>query len=273
MEHFVVIYRVVEVVVVLPSNTGELFILCKVLGYHCHRNKLFIFPLVRSFYLLFYITEKDSNTATGRTLPLDASQHLYVNNKLSGNGYSCSSFRFSSSNHDTIDSPRRTLSVAENALEKSGYLTKLGGKIKSWRKRYFVLKNETLSYWKSHHDCHRKPQGIIAINESCRVSRAEAVNTFEIALRTESGAGSAKTYYFRSDSTPLMEEWVSVLQNIIQKNALKLLLSREDQKPTLCGWLTKVKHGHAKHCWCVLIGKMFLYFKMPSDQVSSDKDV
>ena len=38
---------------------------------------------------------------------------------------------------------------AEKALEKSGYLTKLGGKIKSWRKRYFVLKNGTLSYWKS----------------------------------------------------------------------------------------------------------------------------
>ena len=34
---------------------------------------------------------------------------------------------------------------AEKALEKSGYLTKLGGKIKSWRKRYFVLKNGTLS--------------------------------------------------------------------------------------------------------------------------------
>ena len=40
----------------------------------------------------------------------------------------------------------------EKALEKSGYLTKLGGKIKSWRRRYFVLKNGTLSYWKSQVD-------------------------------------------------------------------------------------------------------------------------
>ena len=39
--------------------------------------------------------------------------------------------------------------TAEKALEKSGYLTKLGGRIKTWRRRYFVLKNGTLSYWKS----------------------------------------------------------------------------------------------------------------------------
>ena len=27
----------------------------------------------------------------------------------------------------------------------------------------------------------------------------------------------------------------------------------------------KVKHGHSKRIWCVLIGKMFVYFKCPSD--------
>ena len=45
-----------------------------------------------------------------------------------------------------LESPRKG---AEKALEKSGYLTKLGGKIKSWHKRYFVLKTGVLSYWKS----------------------------------------------------------------------------------------------------------------------------
>ena len=52
------------------------------------------------------------------------------------------------SSQDTVaisSSPRKAFNNAEKALEKSGYLTKLGGKIKSWRKRYFVLKNGTLS--------------------------------------------------------------------------------------------------------------------------------
>jgi hypothetical protein len=45
----------------------------------------------------------------------------------------------------------------EKALEKSGYLTKLGGKLKSWHKRYFVLKNGSLSYWKSQVSSHKIP--------------------------------------------------------------------------------------------------------------------
>lgn len=155
-----------------------------------------------------------------------------------------------------LESPRKG---AEKALEKSGYLTKLGGKIKSWHKRYFVLKTGVLSYWKSQHDLHRKPQGIIVLNESCRVSRADGSNTFEIATGT-------KNYYLTADSQPIMEEWVRVLQNVVQRNALRLLLSREDQKPTLQAWLIKVKHGHSRKCWCVLIGKMFIYFRTPNEQ-------
>ena len=77
------------------------------------------------------------------------------------------------------------------------------------------------------HDVHRKPQGLIILDEKCRVSRADGANTFEIATEN-------KTYYLTADSQPLMEDWVRVLQNVVQRNALKLLLSREDGiSPTL----------------------------------------
>ena len=76
------------------------------------------------------------------------------------------------------------------------------------------------------HDTHRKPQGLIVLEDTCRVSRSDGANTFEITT-------SSKTYYLTADSQPLMEEWVRVLQNVVQRNALKLLLSREDHKPTL----------------------------------------
>lgn len=42
-----------------------------------------------------------------------------------------------------------TLERNNDELEKSGYLTKLSGKLKTWRKRWFALKSGTLSYWKS----------------------------------------------------------------------------------------------------------------------------
>ncbi|XP_037873213.1 uncharacterized protein CG43867 isoform X6 [Bombyx mori] len=152
------------------------------------------------------------------------------------------------------DSPRR-----HDALEKAGHLAKLGGKLKTWRKRWFVLKNGTLSYWKSQSEVNRKPQGQIGLGEACKISRNEGAATFEIFT-------GSRTYYLTADSNATMEDWIRVLQNVQRRNATKLLLSKEDNKPTIQGWLTKVKNGHAKKSWCVLIGKMFLYFRSPGDQ-------
>lgn len=101
---------------------------------------------------------------------------------------------------------------------------------------------------------------------SSRINRAEGAATFEIAT-------GKKTYYLTADCIATMEDWIRVLQNVQRRNATKLLLSKEDNKPTIQGWLTKVKNGHAKRCWCVLIGKMFLYFKCPSDTVSTRAQV
>ncbi|XP_044747899.1 uncharacterized protein CG43867 isoform X7 [Coccinella septempunctata] len=153
-----------------------------------------------------------------------------------------------------LDSPKRL-----ESLEKSGSLAKLGGKLKTWRKRWFVLKNGTLTYYKGQNDTNRKPQGQIILDDICKITRAEGSNTFEIDT-------GKKTYYLTADSLTAMEDWVRVLQNVQRRNATKILLSREESKPAVQGWLTKVKNGHAKKCWCVLIGKMFLYFKAPNDQ-------
>lgn len=54
------------------------------------------------------------------------------------------------------------------SLEKAGHLAKLGGKLKTWRKRWFVLKNGTLMYWKSQNDVNRKPQGQVILDDICR---------------------------------------------------------------------------------------------------------
>lgn len=168
-------------------------------------------------------------------------------------------------------------------LEKSGYLTKLSGKLKTWRKRWFVLKNGTLYYWKSQvieinpqarqriydlislffclqSDANRKAQGQILLDDNCRVWRADGAATFEISTLK-------KTHYLTADSSATVEEWVRILQNVVRRNTTRLLLGRDNQKPTLEGWIVKVKHGHSKRCWCMLVGKTFLYFKAPTDQV------
>ena len=133
---------------------------------------------------------------------------------------------------------------------------------------FFSLSLSHICQWPFlQHDAHRKPQGLIALDESCRVTRGGNGDgdgtTFQIATGV---ADKDKTVYLSADSAALVEEWIRVLQNVIQRQALKALLSRENPKVTLQGWITKVKHGHSKRVWCVLIGKMFIYFKTPNDQ-------
>lgn len=45
------------------------------------------------------------------------------------------------------DSPSRCAKTG--ILDKSGHLAKLGGKLKTWRRRYFMLSNGKLRYWKT----------------------------------------------------------------------------------------------------------------------------
>ena len=107
------------------------------------------------------------------------------------------------------------------------------------------------------------------LDDSCRISKAEGANTFEIATTNcNDNSGKNKTnkcrsYYLTADSQPLMEDWVRILQNVIQRNALQLLLKNRGNNhdgstnsteegstnSTLEAWVTKVKHGHAKKVW------------------------
>lgn len=59
----------------------------------------------------------------------------------------------------TVDSSMRSSCVdarlqGVECLEKAGYLNKLGGKLKTWRKRWFVLRDGALKYWKSQVLCY-----------------------------------------------------------------------------------------------------------------------
>ncbi|KAH0622748.1 hypothetical protein JD844_025348, partial [Phrynosoma platyrhinos] len=65
-------------------------------------------------------------------------------------------------------------------LEKSGYLLKMGGKVKTWKRRWFVLKGGELLYYKSPSDVIRKPQGQIELNASSRIMRGDGKQTVQV---------------------------------------------------------------------------------------------
>uniref|UniRef100_A0A669E574 Pleckstrin homology domain containing, family H (with MyTH4 domain) member 1 n=1 Tax=Oreochromis niloticus TaxID=8128 RepID=A0A669E574_ORENI len=151
-------------------------------------------------------------------------------------------------------------STGPEMLEKSGYLLKMGSQVKAWKRRWFILRNGEILYYKSPSDVIRKPQGQIELNSSCCIVRGEGAQTFQ--LITEK-----KTFYLTADSPNILEEWIRVLQNILKVQASSPLTVETTAKPSVRGWLTKVKHGHSKLVWCSLVGKVFYYYRNQEDKL------
>ncbi|ELK32555.1 Pleckstrin like proteiny domain-containing family H member 1 [Myotis davidii] len=148
----------------------------------------------------------------------------------------------------------------QESLEKSGYLLKMGSRVKTWKRRWFVLRQGQILYYKSPSDIIRKPQGQVELNSRCQIVREEGAQTFQLV-------SEKKTYYLTADSPCLLEEWIRVLQRLLRVQALgPPALPQGGTKPTVKGWLTKVKHGHSKLVWCALVGRTFYYYRSHEDK-------
>uniref|UniRef100_A0A663E297 Pleckstrin homology, MyTH4 and FERM domain containing H1 n=1 Tax=Aquila chrysaetos chrysaetos TaxID=223781 RepID=A0A663E297_AQUCH len=143
---------------------------------------------------------------------------------------------------------------------KSGYLLKMGSQVKMWKRRWFVLRNRQIMYYKSPSDVIRKPQGQMELNSSCQIVRGEGSQTFQLVTEK-------RTYFLTADSPNILEEWIHVLQSILRVQVTSPVgVPHSDAKPTVKGWLTKVKHGHSKLVWCALVGKTFYYYRNHEDK-------
>ncbi|NXY08935.1 PKHH1 protein, partial [Pteruthius melanotis] len=150
--------------------------------------------------------------------------------------------------------------ICPEPMEKSGYLLKMGSQVKTWKRRWFVLRNRQIMYYKSPSDVIRKPQGQLELNSSCQIVRGEGSQTFQLVTEK-------RTYFLTADSPNILEEWIHVLQSILRVQVSGPVgVPHSDAKPTVKGWLTKVKHGHSKLVWCALIGKTFYYYRNHEDK-------
>ncbi|XP_032963807.1 pleckstrin homology domain-containing family H member 1 [Rhinolophus ferrumequinum] len=152
------------------------------------------------------------------------------------------------------------LGLGGESLEKSGYLLKMGSRVKTWKRRWFVLRQGQILYYKSPSDVIRKPQGQVELNSRCQIVRGEGAQTFQLI-------SEKKTYYLTADSPSLLEEWIRILQSLLKVQAIgPPALPQGGTKPTVKGWLTKVKHGHSKLVWCALVGRTFYYYRSHEDK-------
>ncbi|XP_041866886.1 pleckstrin homology domain-containing family H member 2 [Melanotaenia boesemani] len=160
--------------------------------------------------------------------------------------------------------PKTCCSASDNGksepMEKSGYLLKMVKTWKkTWRRRWFVLKDGELLYYKSPSDVIRKPQGQIEVNATSSIARADGKQVLQIVT-------GKHVYYLKADSPNLLEEWLRVLQSVLRVKAASPLFTQPDIRPGMKGLLIKVKHGYSKRVWCALIGKTLYYFRSQEDK-------
>jgi hypothetical protein len=112
--------------------------------------------------------------------------------------------RKSSGNRDSVLSQAKFADEPQQQESKSGFL--LCCKQKSWKQRYFVLKDGQLWYFRSQSDAVKlaKPSGRIELNGSTQITRTANSNSIRIL---HSGG---KCISLTAESMLTIEEWVAV---------------------------------------------------------------
>eukprot|EP01113_Clastostelium_recurvatum_P000309 TRINITY_DN10136_c0_g1_i2.p1 TRINITY_DN10136_c0_g1~~TRINITY_DN10136_c0_g1_i2.p1 ORF type:complete len:1030 (-),score=276.47 TRINITY_DN10136_c0_g1_i2:80-3169(-) len=91
----------------------------------------------------------------------------------------------------------------------SGYLVKQGAKVRSWKRRWCVVKFQTLSYYKLKEDV--LPQGTININLCSYLIMPYSELKREYGFKINTGKGK-RTYYFCADTEADLNTWIDALR-------------------------------------------------------------
>ncbi|KJE97607.1 hypothetical protein CAOG_010144 [Capsaspora owczarzaki ATCC 30864] len=156
--------------------------------------------------------------------------------------------------------------LLKETVEMSGFLTKQGGTVKSWRRRWFVLADRTLMYYKAQSDVSKnQPLGRVPLNGFSRIAKNDTLGKqflFEIFT-------PRRTYYLSADTEAEMKSWLQVLQNVLKRTSTIPLALQSDESggAAISGWMTKVKRGSFKRRWFVLLGKVLYFYRTPQDSV------
>ncbi|XP_033840966.1 pleckstrin homology domain-containing family A member 1 isoform X1 [Periophthalmus magnuspinnatus] len=101
---------------------------------------------------------------------------------------------------------------AQEQIVKSGFCVKQGAVMKTWKRRYFLLDENALSYFKS--DLDREPLRMIPLKEIHKVQECKQSepmmrdNLFELVT-------SYRTFYVQADSPEDMHSWIKAISGAI----------------------------------------------------------
>ncbi|NXN11686.1 PKHA2 protein, partial [Indicator maculatus] len=98
---------------------------------------------------------------------------------------------------------------------KSGYCVKQGNVRKSWKRRYFVLDEFSISYYKCEQD--KEPLRSILLKDVCKTHEC-LVKSGDLLMRDNlfEIITSSRTFYIQADSPEDMHSWIQVITGAVQ---------------------------------------------------------
>ncbi|XP_040293975.1 pleckstrin homology domain-containing family A member 1 isoform X2 [Bufo bufo] len=102
--------------------------------------------------------------------------------------------------------------LSEGGIIKAGYCVKQGAVMKTWKRRFFLLDENTIGYFKS--DMDRDPLRMIQLREVQKVQECKQSdimmrdNLFEIVT-------TSRTFYVQTDSPEEMHSWIRAISGAI----------------------------------------------------------
>uniref|UniRef100_A0A672JMN6 Pleckstrin homology domain-containing family A member 1-like n=1 Tax=Salarias fasciatus TaxID=181472 RepID=A0A672JMN6_SALFA len=100
----------------------------------------------------------------------------------------------------------------EHTVIKSGYCVKQGAVMRNWKRRYFLLEENSMSYFKS--DLEKEPLRMIPLKEVHKVQECKQSdimmrdNLFEVVT-------TSRTFYIQADSPEEMHSWIKAISGAI----------------------------------------------------------
>ncbi|XP_055502769.1 pleckstrin homology domain-containing family A member 1 isoform X1 [Leucoraja erinacea] len=103
-------------------------------------------------------------------------------------------------------------SSSDQAVIKNGYCVKQGAVMKNWKRRYFILDENSISYYKS--DLDKEPLRCIPLKE---VNKVQECKQREILLRDNlfEMVTNFRTFYVQADSPEDMHNWIKAISGAI----------------------------------------------------------
>eukprot|EP01104_Vermistella_antarctica_P009132 TRINITY_DN2327_c0_g1_i1.p1 TRINITY_DN2327_c0_g1~~TRINITY_DN2327_c0_g1_i1.p1 ORF type:complete len:1442 (+),score=522.24 TRINITY_DN2327_c0_g1_i1:236-4561(+) len=127
--------------------------------------------------------------------------------------------------------------------EKKGFMVKQGGRVKTWKKRYFVLSDNCLHYFKKEDDaqhmgkaCGMIPLEDIKVRKSVKSKKSHSFELYHQsatnvkAMKVQGGKvgkGHHECYVISANTADEMEAWIASIMANVVKNPFQELIERK----------------------------------------------